>query len=176
MRRYLHYFDKVMMHYIALLPTGARPTMRFASLIGHPLITVGTILGVLVYAVLMLEWQLMVIAIIALVTFITSSVMKIWLHRARPASDYVRSMWLQTFSFPSGHAAGSLVSFGMVAYLTCEMWPQYAFWVVVLLGVVCFMVGVSRVSLGAHYPSDVIGGWVVGGAGLLLIVTIGVAS
>lgn len=173
MRRYLHRFDRAIMDAIARLPRSTRPWMLLASLLGHPLVTVTTMLVIFLYGVVQLDTMLIVLCCIALATFITSSLMKLWLRRARPKSDYVHSMWLQTFSFPSGHAAGSLVCFGLVAYLAALGMPQAGVMIGLLLAAACFWVGISRVYLGAHYPSDVIGGWVLGAAGLAAIMIAG---
>ena len=65
-----------------------------------------------------------------------------------------------TFSFPSGHAMGSMTLAAVVALLawnTRWRWP-------LLLAALAFtwLVGVSRLYLGVHYPSDVIAGWAAG--------------
>ena len=78
-----------------------------------------------------------------------------------------------TWSFPSGHALGSLVGFGMLAYLlvvlgTHERRMQRA--IVALAAVLVIAVGVSRLYLGVHYFTDVLGGYVVGGLWLGTIV------
>ncbi|MGE3074528.1 MAG: phosphatase PAP2 family protein [Dehalococcoidia bacterium] len=58
-------------------------------------------------------------------------------------------------SFPSDHATLA----GLVAVVAALAWPRHAPW---LLGV-GFLVGLSRVIAGVHYPGDVLSGWLIGG-------------
>lgn len=62
----------------------------------------------------------------------------------------------QNYSFPSGGAQNAVVFFGIFALMCKRRWA----WVLAI----CFMmlIGLSRVYLGVHYPSDVIAGWTVG--------------
>ena len=74
------------------------------------------------------------------------------------------------FSFPSGHASLSMVAYGILAVLVSRSYlsrpTQLAvFGVVVAL---VFLIGLSRVWLGVHYPSDVIAGWVAGATVVLV--------
>jgi membrane-associated phospholipid phosphatase len=65
-----------------------------------------------------------------------------------------------TFSFPSGHAMGS-ATLAMVVVLLC--WHTRWRWLaVVLAGSFALLVGVSRIYLGVHYPSDILGGFAAG--------------
>ena len=74
------------------------------------------------------------------------------------------------FSFPSGHASLSMVAYGILAVLVSRSYLSRAtqlavFGVVVSL---VFLIGLSRVWLGVHYPSDVIAGWVAGATVVLV--------
>lgn len=74
------------------------------------------------------------------------------------------------FSFPSGHAAGSTVVYGLLAYLVVRWCPprwQRAVWVGAALWVLA--IGFSRVMLQVHYLSDVLAGWLMGLVWLLLV-------
>lgn len=76
-------------------------------------------------------------------------------------------LWLSlspetTFSFPSGHAMGS-ITLGLALILL--LWPSRWRWLV-LAGASLFVlaVGLSRIYLGVHYPSDILAGWTAGSA------------
>ena len=62
------------------------------------------------------------------------------------------------FSFPSGHAQQAAVFFGLLALHFKKRW----FTIVAALTI--FLIGFSRVYLGAHFPSDVLAGWTLGAA------------
>lgn len=65
-----------------------------------------------------------------------------------------------TFSFPSGHAMGS-ATLAMVVVLLC--WHTRWRWLAVALaGSFALLVGASRIYLGVHYPSDILGGFAAG--------------
>lgn len=71
---------------------------------------------------------------------------------------------LETFSFPSGHAFGSAVVYGLLAILAWRVLHRYPWRGAVAGGLVLVFVavGLSRVLLGKHYPSDVVAGWSLG--------------
>jgi undecaprenyl-diphosphatase len=65
-------------------------------------------------------------------------------------------------SFPSGHAAGAVVTFGVLAALAAERWPahRYLFWA--LAAILAAAIGTSRVILDVHFVTDVVAGWCLG--------------
>lgn len=89
---------------------------------------------------------------------------KVAVHRARPALD-AHPVTLHSLSFPSAHAANSMIFFPLLALLFAPRGHR-APWI--LLGVaVSLIVGASRSLIGVHWPSDVIAGWAIGAAWLI---------
>ncbi len=78
-----------------------------------------------------------------------------------------------THSFPSGHSMGSVIAFGMLTYFLLIVLSdrREKIAVVVLAVLLAGTIGFSRVYLGAHYFSDVIGGFLVGGAWLSVCIS-----
>ncbi|MGH2384438.1 MAG: phosphatase PAP2 family protein [Candidatus Limnocylindria bacterium] len=74
------------------------------------------------------------------------------------------------FSFPSGHAVLSMVAYGVLTVLiTRSRLSRRARQVVVAaLGLLILLIGLSRVWLGVHYPTDVVAGWTAGAVIVLL--------
>lgn len=100
------------------------------------------------------------------------SVLKLIIHRARPDMAY-SLIPRDGFSFPSGHASVSIVFYGLLGYLiwrVCKKWWQKLLVAVAALKIV-FLIGFSRVYLGVHWPSDIVAGWAVGLAILILSIT-----
>jgi membrane-associated phospholipid phosphatase len=90
---------------------------------------------------------------------------KLWLHRVRPSLwDYPQ---LSDFSFPSGHAMLSLMFVLALSWLTMHQpWNR---WVWLVGGLFVGMIGWTRLYLGVHYPSDVLGGWMLGAAWVIAV-------
>lgn len=78
------------------------------------------------------------------------------------------------YSFPSGHAMAALGFYGFIIYLICTSNSKKFIKIVfsILLGLLIFLIGVSRIYLGVHYASDVLAGFLISGAYLILYVTV----
>ncbi|MBA2632605.1 MAG: phosphatase PAP2 family protein [Chloroflexi bacterium] len=74
------------------------------------------------------------------------------------------------FSFPSGHSALGMVAWGTfgVLVMRSRLPRRVRLGIVALLAVVIFLIGVSRIWLGVHYPTDVLAGWTAGAVIVLL--------
>lgn len=172
MREQVHTFDRVIGRWVDRMPRSLRPLMLFFTLLGQPPITVGISATVLGYGLALDKPFYISAGVIAIATITISSLLKIPLHRARPVNDYVKSMLFKTYSFPSGHAAGSLVSLCLAALVISNRMPELTIlaWSTALI--VTFFISLSRVYLGAHYASDIIGGWIVASIGIVAILLI----
>lgn len=153
-------------------PTGMAVCIAISRLGSPVAMTLLAIAGALLLATLE-EWVLLGGWIAA---FGGASVLDRWLkfvvHRPRP--PYATAIIHHpTWSFPSGHAMGSLVGFGMLAYVLARFAGRTArartvIWTGAALLIV--LIGASRLYLGVHYLSDVVGGYAVGATWLALCI------
>jgi undecaprenyl-diphosphatase len=97
-----------------------------------------------------------------------NALLKMIFQRDRPvfASEFITR---HTYSFPSGHAMESIAGLGMLAYLLLPRVQRPLHRRLLVIGTVVLIgaIGVSRVYLGVHYVSDVVGGYAAGGVWLL---------
>ncbi|MES2176285.1 MAG: phosphatase PAP2 family protein [Gemmatimonadota bacterium] len=97
--------------------------------------------------------------------------LKTLFHRGRPdaAVEFIAGT---TWSFPSGHSMASLVGYGIVAYFRFENErnTQHQLRIVLSTCSIVAAVGLSRLYLGVHYISDVLGGFLAGAIWLLLCI------
>jgi len=147
------------------LYAGDRPLLlavaRFFTALGEPTVLIGA--GVLVAAWLFyrghrhLPWAL--IAIVAIGRGL-SEAQKYWVARVRPDLE-PHLVVVKTSSFPSGHATSSMIFFLTLALVLGAQtrWQRPAVAGAILLSLA---IGTSRVMLGVHWPSDVVGGWAFG--------------
>jgi undecaprenyl-diphosphatase len=113
------------------------------------------------------RWAAAVLITSALWGALLNTAVKDVVGRSRPPTNGL--WWLESSaSYPSGHSQAGItvwVAMGVVALL---VFPRAWRWrVAAPLMVVGPMIGVSRVVLGVHWPSDVLGGWLLGSAWLL---------
>jgi len=98
----------------------------------------------------------------------TTSIGKFVIGRHRP--EMTIDVTVVSSSFPSGHATAAMAAYGFIAYAIARVLPsvrerfEVAYWTAVLV----LFVGFSRIFLGVHYVTDVVGGFLVGGFWLLI--------
>ena len=101
---------------------------------------------------------------------ILNKIIKSVVERPRP-DDIIHLVNAGGFSFPSGHSITSMFVFGMLIYLvrTNMQNRRAANAMTVVLAVPMICIGLSRIYLGVHYPTDVLAGWCLG---IIMIVII----
>jgi undecaprenyl-diphosphatase len=97
---------------------------------------------------------------------LVSAALKLGFDRPRPDVFEWRTPYAGLSSFPSGHSTAAVVVYGTLAFLIARLAPTRALrWLVWgVAAAVIVLIGLSRVYLGVHYPSDVLGGFVAGSA------------
>jgi undecaprenyl-diphosphatase len=146
--------------------------MSGLSWIGSPFVLTP---AVALAAGLMWRWGLkddaVLVAAAALGGVALNEVMKLHFKRSRPELPWA-FVHEHSFSFPSGHSVLAMVMYGVIVYKTQDKlrskWARAALMVRAFLMVVG--IGVSRVYLGVHYPSDVAGGYFVGAVWLAAVI------
>jgi undecaprenyl-diphosphatase len=144
---------------------GHRPALRavahILTLLGEPTLLIGASVLVALWL-----WYLgrgragAVLLAVILIGRAVTELQKYWVARARPDLE-AHLVVVKTSSFPSGHAAGSMMFYlALALMLTAHSRLRFAAAAAAIL--VSLLVGISRVMLGVHWPSDVIGGWSFG--------------
>src|ERR1017187_9930312 len=85
-------------------------------------------------------------------------ILKLTFTRLRPPTSPI----YDSYSFPSGHALSSMVFMGLVAWLLSRDYPSRRISIHTAAAVLTVWIGLSRIILGFHWPSDVLGGYAFG--------------
>lgn len=105
--------------------------------------------------------ETMALAIAALGAVLLNTLLKNLFARDRPEL-WQRTVDVQFYSFPSGHAMVSLVVFGMIGYLLAHQFRRWRSWIAGLTVLLIGAIGFSRLYLGVHWPTDVLAGYTAG--------------
>lgn len=170
--KYPKELDRSLAGLVAKLPSSAKPIMVFASAIAAPVSIWIIFIIIIILALATNNDQLLKAALIGAALAPIAELIKLLTRRHRPETLYVQRMRFKTYSFPSGHSYTSVLVFGFLAVLATSALP-YGFILSFVLASLAFIVGVSRVFLGAHFPSDVLAGWMLGFFMLTLWVRLG---
>jgi len=143
--------------------------MKFFSLIGSGLVV--SILAIIMLAVLAkLQYrrELLFYVGILLGSTILNTVLKLIFQRVRPTIH--RIVEVNGYSFPSGHSMAAFTFYGIIIFLLWKHIPNF-YWRIIMIAVGSVMIlaiGISRIYLGVHYPSDIVGGYLASGTWLAI--------
>ena len=158
------------------LYVGHHPTMvpiaRFFTALGEPtvLIIASVVIAILLWVAGHRQLPFAFVAI-TMAGRGLSQAQKYWIGRARPDLE-THLVVVKTSSFPSGHANSSMIFYLTLALILASgtKWRGVAVAGALALSL---MVGLSRVMLGVHWPSDVVGGWAFGMLWVLVTLRLG---
>ena len=93
---------------------------------------------------------------------------------ARPRPGVLRLVYETGYSFPSGHAMVDTGFYGLLIYIAYKKIKKKTKRnaAIISLGLLIFLIGLSRIYLGAHYATDIIGGFIIGTLYLVIFIKI----
>ena len=138
-----------------------------------PQVVIITVLIILYVYFLGFHWEAVLALIAAVFTTGVNLLVKDLVQRPRPATGLVTVVdALNSYSFPSGHVMYYLGFLGFIAFLVFSL-LQPSFkrsLLLVLIGIPILLIGLSRIYLGAHWASDVLGSYLLGTLTLMAII------
>lgn len=151
-------------------PLWVEEAMRDITGLGSTVVLVMVTAASIVYLLLIRRWREALLVLLTVgVGQVISSLLKLGIDRPRP--DLVPHLAeVQTLSFPSGHAMMSAVTYLTLGTMLAGIAPSRPtkIYVLALAVLITLLVGVSRIYLGVHWPSDVLAGWCAGFAWAML--------
>ena len=146
---------------------------RIASFTSHYIVAVASVFAVMLLFLLAKRRTDALVTFLVLIIELLGLAVKELVGRERPIYSILENTPTNP-AFPSGHALHAMVFFGLLFVLapTFAGSPGKALFIRAVLSLLILACGASRVYLGVHWPSDVLGGFLLGGlglAGLLLV-------
>lgn len=158
------YDQQITDYVISQRSTGLTKYFRFVTNVGDVygyLIVLA--IAVFISAVVFKRWKYIgQIALVLALASISNMMLKRAIDRARPGIEHLVSV--ETLSYPSGHAMSAMAFYGFLIYLlyTFRMNKLLKAAGILLLAVLILSIGISRIYLGVHFPSDIVGGFIAG--------------
>ncbi|MBB6669237.1 phosphatase PAP2 family protein [Cohnella nanjingensis] len=172
LRRIRGFDDAVIRFWQGMESPGLTAAMKAFSAIGYgvPVTVISIVSMLFLYFVLRHRRELLLFVFAVAGSGLLNTILKATFHRERPTLH--RLVEEHGFSFPSGHAMGAFSLYGILAYLLWRHIPV-VWGRVLLIAASAFLIlaiGVSRIYLGVHYPSDILGGYLATGCWLCAII------
>jgi membrane-associated phospholipid phosphatase len=150
-------------------------TMRAVTWLGSGWVTIPLVIAACVVLALPGHRRRTVLTGATVIVGTTVLVHSIKFLMARPRPTLADVVATATgFAFPSGHSAQALATYGLLAYLACLHLPRWrhrvAVWTAAV--VVILLVGFSRLYLGVHWLTDVLGGYALAAMWLAAVLTV----
>lgn len=134
--------------------------------------TITVIIFVIILVIFLERKSMWKLLITVVSTVSVNQLLKHTIRRIRP--DHLRLIEERGFSFPSGHSMTSIALYGILIYLVYKYIKNKILKIILiaLLTLLILGIGISRIYLGVHYPSDVLAGFFLSSSIIILVVTI----
>ena len=123
-----------------------------------------------IYSMVKKKYNLLLITISSITSPIVNNILKVIFKRPRPI--IINMIEEGSYSFPSGHSMISILFYGSIIYLLNKYKIKHCKLISIILSMLILLIGISRIYLGVHYPSDVLGGYLTAGLCLTIITLI----
>lgn len=158
-----HHADSFIIGQVQSLPSELSSLALLITKLGDPIPLITLALVVAGWELYRRHYTRSLVMAASLIVMPTFFLIKELIQRARPVSEFVAQHGLHDYSFPSGHSAGSMAVYGMILVLAySHLTGKIRILIVTMCTLIIVLVGLTRVYLGAHFPSDVLGGWLLG--------------
>lgn len=136
--------------------------MHFVSFLGGEFTLLLTAVIVVIFAFKKHKKEAAFFAFTVFTGYVLNNIIKYSLKIPRPNIDPLSHVG--SYGFPSGHAMNSLIFYGLLAYFIFHFTKNRgsSVLVAIFLIIIVLLIGFSRLYLGVHHPSDVIGGFIAG--------------
>lgn len=157
-------FDSTVIAFIQGLESPALTAiMKFFTFIGSTssVAILAMIALFFLYVVLKHRSELILLLTAVLGSNLLFITLKLFFQRARP--DLHRLIEVSGYSFPSGHATNACTLYGTLSFLLWRHIPtRWGRTILIIISIIMILaIGISRIYLGVHYPSDIIGGYFI---------------
>ena len=162
----IYHFDSTVINFIQGLESPVITSfMKIITFLGSSVFIILLSISILYFLYKVLNHRSELILFIAALigSNILCVLLKLFFHRARP--DLHRLIEISGYSFPSGHATNAMTVYGILTFI---LWRNIRTksgrsLLIITSLIMILLIGISRIYLGVHFPSDVIAGYFTGG-------------
>jgi undecaprenyl-diphosphatase len=167
------HFDQMIISFITSFESPTMTSvMKIFTFIGSTISIIVLSILILFFLYIVLKHRTELILFIAVIigANILFASLKLLFHRARP--DLHRLIEIGGYSFPSGHATNAFALYGILTFLLWRHISSQSGRIILIFisTLMIIMIGISRIYLGVHYPSDVIAGYFISGFWLTMAI------
>ncbi|WP_102272941.1 phosphatase PAP2 family protein [Cytobacillus massiliigabonensis] len=163
------HFDSVVISFVQGMENPSLTVaMKIFTFIGDTksVIVLAILVIIFLYVVLKHRIELILFITAIIGSALLNQLLKYTFQRARP--ELHRLIEIESYSFPSGHAMNAFTVYTVISFLLWRHIPSRAGRTVLIIisALMIFTIGISRIYLGVHYPSDIVAGYFASGCWL----------